>query len=172
MSIKQSEEIIKSFLTKKRDDKWREAVDFREANKSWLQKSAKIAIKIMRALRDQKMSQKDLAQKLGVSAQQVNKILKGRENLKLETIAKFENVLNIELINVKDQSEIDQMINSAIMDYHRRWTKSKDYARESGISGDVGALLCIEEENDYAKRDESKIFTIGTSYIRITEFEL
>lgn len=82
------------------DNAWREDNAYRQANKSWLKKSAQIALKINRALRDKKMTQKDLADKLNVSAQQINKILKGRENLTLETISRLESALDLELISI------------------------------------------------------------------------
>ena len=150
MSKQETMTIFNELLSKDKDSKWRDEVDFRQANKAWLKKSAKIAIKINRALRDQKMSQKDLAVKLGVSAQQVNKILKGRENLKLETISKLENALKIELMKIINQHEIDEIVNAAILDYHRKWTRTKEYERVSGIKGESGAILCIEDDNDYA----------------------
>jgi transcriptional regulator with XRE-family HTH domain len=50
------------------------------------------------ALREKGMTQKDLAEKLNVSPQQVSKIVKGKENLTLETISKLEYVLGVELI--------------------------------------------------------------------------
>jgi len=41
-----------------------------------------------------------LADKMEVSAQYINKIVKGSENLSLETISKLENALGIQLIEV------------------------------------------------------------------------
>lgn len=79
---------------------WLEKAKEREANRDWLAKSAKIAIKILRELRAKKLTQKWLAEELGVSAQYVNKIVKGQENLSLETITKIEAALNITLIKV------------------------------------------------------------------------
>ena len=46
------------------------------------------------------MSQKKLADKMGVSPQYINKVVKGKENLTLETITKIEQILGIILINV------------------------------------------------------------------------
>ena len=45
------------------------------------------------------MTQKDLAEKLNVSPQQVSRMGKGKENLTLETISKLEYVLGIALIS-------------------------------------------------------------------------
>jgi transcriptional regulator with XRE-family HTH domain len=83
------------------DNSWQNDVVFYENNKEWLNRSAKIAIKILRTLRKNNeegkfpSSQKELAELLKISPQQVNKIVKGSENLTIETICKIENVLNI-----------------------------------------------------------------------------
>ena len=80
-----------------------------KANKSWLNKSAMIAVNVLEALKNKKLSQKQLAEKMNVSAQQINKIVKGQENLTLETISKIENALQISLmetVNYKPAAEI------------------------------------------------------------------
>ncbi len=78
--------------------KWLEKAEWSEANEAWLNKSADIALKVLRALREKGMTQKDLAEKLDVSPQQVSKIVKGKENLTLETISRLEDVLGTKLI--------------------------------------------------------------------------
>lgn len=85
-------------IAPKSTSKWQEKAKWRETNESWLDKSAEIALKILRSMRANNMSQKELANILGVSAQYVNKIVKGKENLTLETICNIERVLKIELI--------------------------------------------------------------------------
>jgi transcriptional regulator with XRE-family HTH domain len=66
-------------------------------NKEWQKKSAAIAIFILEGLKAQNLSQKDLAEKLNVSSQQISKILKGQENLTLETITNLEKALGIRI---------------------------------------------------------------------------
>lgn len=73
---------------------------FRKENKEWLRKSAKIALAVRRELRLQGMSQQDLAAKMGLSPQYVGRILKGQENLTLETISKLEEAIGKQLIKV------------------------------------------------------------------------
>ena len=73
---------------------------FRKENKEWLRKSAKIALAVRRALRLQGMSQQDLAAKMGLSPQYVGRILKGQENLTLETISKLEAAIDMPLVRV------------------------------------------------------------------------
>ena len=79
---------------------WLEKAQWREDNQIWLDKSALIAMKVLRAISDQNTSQKKLAEKMKVSSQYVNKVVKGSENLSLETISKLETALGIQLIEV------------------------------------------------------------------------
>ena len=77
-----------------------EKVLLRRANREWLRKSQAIALHILSALREQNMSQKNLAERMNVSPQHINKIVKGGENLTLETIAAIEKVLGIVLLDI------------------------------------------------------------------------
>ena len=81
-----------------KDEKWLQEAKTRQINKDWQDHSVKIAAKILTSLREKNMKQYQLADIIGVSAQQVNKIVKGKKNLTLETIAKLENALSINLI--------------------------------------------------------------------------
>lgn len=83
---------------------WNEKIEERKAD-AVSKKSIKVAIKLNRILRQKGMKQKELAELLGVSAQQVSKILKGSENLTLETIERIENTLGIELITILHEDE-------------------------------------------------------------------
>ena len=80
--------------------KWHEDAEFRLQNKKWLKRSQCVALNILRTLRAKGLSQKDLAEKLGVSPQLVNKWVKGKENFTFETVAKLEEALDIELMSV------------------------------------------------------------------------
>lgn len=83
---------------------WLDEAKERRQNEAWRQYSFQIASRILIEIRKQKvvngMTQKLLAEKMGVAPQYINKVLKGRENLTLETISKFEEVLNVPLIKV------------------------------------------------------------------------
>lgn len=100
-------------ITAKEPSKWLENAQWRENNAGWLDKSAKIAFKILRELRAKKISQKDFAIQLGLSPQYINKVVKGQENLTLETISKIEEVLGICLIHVPGFSGINMKIHAA-----------------------------------------------------------
>ena len=66
--------------------------------KGWLQYSRKIAIKVAVAMKQQGLSRQDVADRMGCSPQYISKLLKGTENLSLETICKLEDALNIAIL--------------------------------------------------------------------------
>lgn len=90
---------IKGLISEK-PSSWLLDEEYYEANKDWLDKSALIAVKILSVLRSQSITQKELADRIGVSPQFINKVLKGSENLSLATICKIEKSLSIALISV------------------------------------------------------------------------
>ena len=77
---------------------WREKAEWRRANRRWLKYSGHIAITVMNRLEELGMSQKELAQKMNCSPQYISKLLKGSENLTLETISKLEEFLDLDLV--------------------------------------------------------------------------
>ncbi len=77
---------------------WKERAEWRRNNKYWLDHSRRIALTVLNRLDETGMSQRQLAERMGCSAQNVSKLLKGQENLTLETIAKLELVLGIPIL--------------------------------------------------------------------------
>ena len=63
--------------------------------------SSLIALAVRRELRLKGITQQAFAEQLGFSAQYLGKILKGKENLTLETIGKLERVLGRPLLDVR-----------------------------------------------------------------------
>lgn len=98
MSTKNLENFQK--LISKEESGWLDKFLYYKANQKWLDYSMKIAVNVLEALAAKKMSQKELAKKMNVSAQQVNKIVKGKQNLTFETISKLEDALEISLIEI------------------------------------------------------------------------
>lgn len=78
--------------------KWRENAEWRMANKSWLRYSQQIAMMMLDRMEELHMSQKQLSELMGCSQQYVSKVLKGQENLSLETLAKIERCLGLHII--------------------------------------------------------------------------
>lgn len=96
-------------------------LEYYETNKKWLENSSRVAVNVLEILKEKNWSQRDLANKMNVSAQQINKIIKGQQNLTFETIGKLEDTLGISLIEIvpyKPTSEI--MINNAIVQAVKR----------------------------------------------------
>jgi ribosome-binding protein aMBF1 (putative translation factor) len=60
--------------------------------------SRKIAIKVAMSMKRQGLSRQDVADRMGCSPQYISKLLKGEENLSLETICKLEDALNIAIL--------------------------------------------------------------------------
>lgn len=80
--------------------KWRENAEWRLANKSWLRYSQHIAMMMLDKMEELKMSQKQLSKLMGCSQQYVSKVLKGQENLSLETLSKIERCLKIQILSL------------------------------------------------------------------------
>ena len=70
----------------------------RKENRAYLRMSQEIALTLHYYLRTQGMKQSELARRLDVSPAYVGKLLKGGENLTLETISKLQMILGQELI--------------------------------------------------------------------------
>lgn len=62
-----------------------------------------IVLKIIRYMEDNKMTQKELAAKLNVSPQYINKFLHGQDcDLKISTAIRYGRILNLKLIEIPD----------------------------------------------------------------------
>ena len=67
-------------------------------NKSWLRHSQRIAVKMLEKMDELSMTQKQLANMMGGSQQYVSKVLKGQENLSLETMSKIASCLKLSIL--------------------------------------------------------------------------
>ena len=77
---------------------WKEKAQWRRDNRRWLRYSGFIALTVIHRLEELKTSQKELAEKMNCSPQYVSKLLKGSENLTLDTISKLEECLDLDLV--------------------------------------------------------------------------
>lgn len=96
-------------LSSSKPSRWQQKAEWRKENRTWLKKSAFIALRVLEALRQQGLTQRELAVRMNVSAQQVNKIVRGQENLTMDTLDKLERALNIRLLH-DGKTEIATMI--------------------------------------------------------------
>lgn len=87
-------------IAKPRNEKAIKAARFRQENREWLRMSQEIALCLSHHLRRSSLTQKSLAEQLGVSPAYVVKLLKGNENLTLETICKIQKVTGHDIVMV------------------------------------------------------------------------
>jgi len=124
MTIMTNQQKLDALASGKRSG-WLEEAVYRKENRVWLRRSQKIALKVLRTLREQEISQKELAVRIGVSPQQISKIVKGRENLTLESISKIEGALGIVLMEIPELSLSMQLKFSAIASDGFRYSVSE-----------------------------------------------
>lgn len=78
--------------------KWREVFEYMNANDSWLRYSQEIAMQMLDRMEELSINQNQLAERMGCSWQYISKVLKGHENLSLETFYKIEKALDISIL--------------------------------------------------------------------------
>lgn len=67
-------------------------------HRAMLRESQEIALKVLERLEEFGWTQKDLAEKMGVTPQYVNKIVRGKENFTLEMQIKLQTILDIPIL--------------------------------------------------------------------------
>ena len=78
--------------------KWKEDAEYRRRNAKWLIYSAMIALQVKQRMAEIGVTQVMLAEKLGCTQQHISMLLKGKNNLTLETIAKMEEALEFSIL--------------------------------------------------------------------------
>ncbi len=119
---------------------WQEEAKWREENEEWLSQSFDIAVRILDTLRAKKMTQKDLAEKMKVSPQFINKVVKGQENLSLETIAKLRRVLGIKLIEVVEAQVSSEVSYDTHQAYQLIERDRKEVFHNASVNGCIGMV--------------------------------
>lgn len=77
-----------------------ERAEFRKVNRELYRVSQQIALHILNRLSVLGWKQKDLAEQMDVTPQQVSKWVKGKENFTIDTLIKLSQVLGVNLIEV------------------------------------------------------------------------
>jgi transcriptional regulator with XRE-family HTH domain len=78
--------------------KEQEEVAYREENQAWLDLSAKFALSVRQILRLEQITPTELASRMGVSGDHIMKLLSGKENIDMKTIAQVEKALGKRLV--------------------------------------------------------------------------
>lgn len=107
MSIENIKNRLFSLVSDKKSN-WLENAKWRKDNEYWLDTSFLISVKILSALsknrnmnNDLPKNKDELAEAMNCSPQYITKILRGKENLQIETICKIQQILNIKIIEIK-----------------------------------------------------------------------
>jgi len=85
-------------LVSEEDTKSLAEIKERIKNRAMLRESQQIALKVLMKLDELGWTQKELAEKMEVSPQQISKIVSGKENLTIETQIKLQNLLDIPIL--------------------------------------------------------------------------
>ena len=102
-------------------------------NRVMIRESQRIALKVLMKLDELGWYQKDLAKKMEVSPQQITKIVKGKENLTLETQIKLQAILDIPILASyyeKDKKKVEEIILSNKTVVYTLPTTQKKYKKE------------------------------------------
>ncbi|MBD5392552.1 helix-turn-helix transcriptional regulator [bacterium] len=78
--------------------KWKEKALARRENKEWLRYSQHIAMLMLDKMEELGLAQKAVAERMGCSQQYISRVLKGTENLSIETIFKIESALDLQIL--------------------------------------------------------------------------
>ncbi|MDE5920306.1 MAG: helix-turn-helix transcriptional regulator [Paramuribaculum sp.] len=78
---------------------WRKKAEWRIANKDWLRYSQRIAMMMLDRMEMLGLTQKSVAERMCCSQQYISRVLKGTENLSIETISKIEAALELDILN-------------------------------------------------------------------------
>lgn len=109
---------------------WSSDADYRIKNRKWLRYSSNVARRVLSILREKDtLTQLELANKIGVTPQYISKLLKGKQNLTLSTIAKLSESLGQELIsfpNYKHSNRHTELVVSSGLNYDTLIIQMKD----------------------------------------------
>lgn len=132
-------------LIKNKPSGWLKKAKFRKENRKWLGYSSNIALRAFTAIEDiEGMNQKTLAEKLGVKPQYISKLLKGEQNLSLQTIGKLSEALGVELISFPEYKYSQPLL--GVQNELENFAIN-DKANSAYQSFQINAVGFIDEEN-------------------------
>jgi len=84
---------------------WREDAQWRKDNAHWLKYARQITLHVLQAMDDQSVTQQELARRMGCSQQYISNLLKGSQNMTLETLARLESALHIHILALPGEAD-------------------------------------------------------------------
>ena len=79
---------------------WKDEAKKRRENRRWLNYSQEIAMFLHDKMEELGMTQTALAERMNCTQQYISRILKGKENLSLETIVRLEDAIGTKFIKI------------------------------------------------------------------------
>ena len=123
-----------SEIAKSRSEEAIEKAQRRKAGRGWLRMSQDIALSLRYSLRKMNMKQKEFAEKMGVSPAYVGKLLKGQENLTLESICNIQEVINRDLVSIYRPYEYNTLLSVSPIAEFKDVKRSDVYSSKQSIS--------------------------------------
>lgn len=123
-----------SEIAKSRSEEAIEKAQRRKAGRGWLRMSQDIALSLRYSLRKMNMTQKEFAEKMGVSPAYVGKLLKGQENLTLESICNIQEVINRDLVSIYRPYEYNTLLSVSPIAEFKDVKRSDVYSSKQSIS--------------------------------------
>ena len=80
--------------------KWKDEAKKRRENRRWLNYSQEIAMFLHDKMEESGLTQTALAERMNCTQQYISRILKGKENLSLETIARLEDAISAKFLTI------------------------------------------------------------------------
>jgi transcriptional regulator with XRE-family HTH domain len=135
-------------VSEENDEKTITELKQRIKNRAMLRESQQIAIKVLMKLDQLKWSQKDLANAMEVSPQQISKIVSGKENLTIETQVKLQNVLDIPILASYYEKKVKEM-NQLVAIIEKK--EEKLVAQSSQIDNNYQSSKAIIKKLNYSQ---------------------
>ena len=143
-------------IVKKTATQWIKRAEQDSINRKKISRSQAFALELMDYMDDNSITQKSLALKMGVTSQQVNKILRAKANLTFDTIDKIQNALGVSIEYPKILPEVNYIKQNAQVSFTMRLKRKKGcvIAKESFNTVrvvNVNPLLetTVESMNEY-----------------------
>lgn len=80
------------------DKSWKARAEWRRANRGWLRVSGRIAVAVLDAMEKSGTDRESLREAAGLSGEQMERILSGREDFTVDTIRRLEAVLGTAIV--------------------------------------------------------------------------
>lgn len=145
-STKKASEVLAGLSAGKKSG-WSERARKRQEDQPWLRQSRRIALHVLNALEAKGMSQKQLAEAVGVSPQYISKLVSGKEgeNLSLKTIAKLEEALNTSLIMVCEYNKAASTIAQQATIVQRPTNEGQVFSGKVSFKGSLNAPVIYRQ---------------------------